>query len=239
MVSSGLDVKISKAVRHYQPIIEKIMKIKFITKIDLKGLTSRSYLKQNLVIISLNEVFDMIHSGYDFDEIIKLILIHEGLHLTGMVHNEASRKKLGYYSDFKRDRYSAALMKEIFKEENPRRIKATLANRYKLSYVGEKALKEHLLKIKNANDIQWNCPIDYVDTEAKIAYEVKTFSKEAKDIKVKTNPLIKSRKIQWAEQNGYQLKTVVVIYDKRNKTTEGYIKDGYGGYRPTNMTRLW
>lgn len=130
----------------------------------------------------------------------------------------------------------------LFYESKGRRIKATSHNRYKLSFVGESEALNRLgvSCCLNANrSLKWNSPIDLIDENNKIAYEVKTFSKESKDIKVKTNIEIKNRKEAWAKENSYTLKTLVVLYDKRNNTTEGYIRDGYGGYRITNMERLW
>lgn len=126
--------------------------------------------------------------------------------------------------------------------KKPRRFKATSHNRYRLSYVGEDEAMKRLggTCCLNANDsLNWNSPVDLIDEQKRIAYEIKTFSTDAKDIKVKTNPEIKMRKEEWAKANNYILKTLVVLYDKRNNSTEGYIKDGYGGYRIPQMERLW
>ena len=125
-----------------------------------------------------------------------------------------------------------------------RRIKATMGNRYVLSAIGENEVLERFSTPDNIlvdanHETHWNSPVDLVDNKNHIGYEIKTFSKDAKDIKVKTNPEIKSRKEKWALDHEYLLKTVVVVYDKRNKSSEGYIHDGYGGFRTAGMQRLW
>ena len=79
-------------------------------------------------------------------------------------------------------------------------------------------------------------PVDAIDHETKTVYEEKIYSKQAKDIKIKSGRLIdRRRKAMVANSLGYKLKTRLILM---NGKPEIYEMDGFKGVRPHQMTRI-
>jgi len=79
-------------------------------------------------------------------------------------------------------------------------------------------------------------PVDAIDHDTKTVYEEKIYSKQAKDIKIKSGRVIdRRRKAMVANALGYKLKTRLILM---NGKPEIYQMDGFKGVRPHQMTRV-
>jgi hypothetical protein len=126
-----------------------------------------------------------------------------------------------------------------------RRKTAGLKKGYALASFGEEAMMREIPTLTRFNQELVNPPVDMLDEAQRVAYEVKTFSANSKDLKVK-NGIYKTGKYKgldhrtvkekWAESNGYRLRTAVVVVG--HDGYEVYVKDGYGNFRPSTMVRI-
>jgi hypothetical protein len=69
----------------------------------------------------------------------------------------------------------------------------------------------------------------------KNAWEVKTVSSQAKDIKMTVKKPQQIAKNKWAKENGKKAKSMLIVV---NDMIDVYVRDGVGGFRPVNMEKV-
>ena len=108
--------------------------------------------------------------------------------------------------------------------------------RHQLGYLGEKIGRQvgrEELKLKGIKGTPHKHAFDMLTkTEA---WEVKTVSEQAKDIKMTCKGKQKERKIAWAKKNKKDMKSMLIVV---NDKIDVYVRDGVGGFRPANMEHI-
>lgn len=119
-----LFIKYADAAR---PKIEKFLGINFDYYITLRGIKIGAGADKEEKIIYFGK--DGIIGAYEncvgkigltpagrrcFKFVARFLMLHEALHILGMIHNKEGRK-LGYRSDLTKDKYTRKLIRQVFK----------------------------------------------------------------------------------------------------------------------------
>ena len=98
--------------------------------------------------------------------------------------------------------------------------------------IGENIISKELGE-KGAKTTRHKAKFDVVTDDT--AWEVKTVSAEAKDIKMTVKTPQQKAKKKWARENGKKPKSMLIVV---NDMIDVYIRDGVGGYRPSTMEKV-
>lgn len=135
---------------------------------------------------------------------------------------------------------------------------ANLSSRYKLANIGmahemkqmpgatrtdDKGtwakVQSRFASVKDKIGTAWHpsrFPVDIIDDKTKTCWEIKTYSEEIKDMKIKSgHDVDRERKALVAKTLGYDLKTRLLIVDRSGRIKQVCQKDGFGGWRPHQM----